>query len=602
MKTQQKMNIVIVGHVDHGKSTVIGRLLADTGSLPEGKLEQVKAECKRSAKPFEYAFLLDALKDEQAQGITIDSARCFFKSKKREYIIIDAPGHIEFLKNMISGAARAEAALLVIDANEGIQENSKRHGYLLSMLGIRQVAVLVNKMDLVNYDQKVYDKIEKDYRKFLKQIGLEPQFFVPVSAMEGDNICEKSKNLKWFKGETVLSVLDLFKKQESEENKAFRMPVQAVYKFTAQGDSRRIVSGRIDSGTISVGDQVIFLPSNKRSEVQSIEGFALPEQKTSSVGASTGFTLKEQIYINRGDVMCKVGEEHPLVSTQFQAEIFWMGKKPLKMDKEYKLKMGTFQAPLWVKEVKKVINASDLKKEDRKEIERHEVAQCVFECAYPVAFDLSQDLESSGRFVIVDQYDIAGGGTISALVKDEQAEVREQVTEREMNWDFSIIDASTRRTKYGHDSKLILFTGKVGVDKKSIAKHVEKAIFDFGGKAYFLGIGNLLRGLDADIELRKKSRREHVRRLGEVAHILMDAGLIVVATASNLNDEEVRLLQEVTDREKFFIVNVGQSEFSQGVVDLNLKSKDSVEDNTVKVIELLRSNHVIVSQSDGYAI
>jgi len=166
----QKMNIVIVGHVDHGKSTVIGRLLADAHALPKGKLEQVRQDCERNSKPFEYAFLLDALKDEQAQGITIDSARAFFKSKKREYIIIDAPGHIEFLKNMISGAARAEAALLVIDAKEGVRENSKRHGYLLSMLGIKQIAVCVNKMDLVGYKKSVFQKIEKEYREFLKKL------------------------------------------------------------------------------------------------------------------------------------------------------------------------------------------------------------------------------------------------------------------------------------------------------------------------------------------------------------------------------------------------------------------------------------------------
>src|SRR3989338_1704267 len=173
----QKMNIVIVGHVDHGKSTLVGRLLADTGSLPEGKLQQVKAECKRTAKPFEYAFLLDALKDEQSQGITIDTARVFFKSKKREYILIDAPGHIEFLKNMVSRAARAEAALLVIDAKEGIQENSKRHGYLLSLLGIHQAAVCVNKMDLAGYSREVFSKIEKEYRKFLSEIGLSVKYF-----------------------------------------------------------------------------------------------------------------------------------------------------------------------------------------------------------------------------------------------------------------------------------------------------------------------------------------------------------------------------------------------------------------------------------------
>src|SRR5579863_5629536 len=198
-------NVVIVGHVDHGKSTVVGRLLADTGALPQGKLESVRRECERTGKPFEYAFLLDALDDEQDQGITIDTARCFFKSKTRDYIIIDAPGHIEFLKNMISGAARAEAAVLVIDAKEGVRENSRRHGYILSMLGIRQVVVCVNKMDLVDRSQKHFDAIEKEFRDFLISIGaVSPKQFIPVSAVNGENLAARSAKMPWYKGPTLL--------------------------------------------------------------------------------------------------------------------------------------------------------------------------------------------------------------------------------------------------------------------------------------------------------------------------------------------------------------------------------------------------------------
>ncbi len=206
---RENFNVVIVGHVDHGKSTVVGRLLADTGSLPQGKLESVKRECERTGKPFEYAFLLDALSDEQDQGITIDTARCFFKSATRDYIIIDAPGHIEFLKNMISGAARAEAAVLVIDAKEGVRENSRRHGYILSMLGIRQVVVCVNKMDLVDYNQDHFNAIEKEYRAFLEGIGaVSPRQFVPVAAVAGVNLANRGKETPWYKGPTLLEVLD----------------------------------------------------------------------------------------------------------------------------------------------------------------------------------------------------------------------------------------------------------------------------------------------------------------------------------------------------------------------------------------------------------
>lgn len=592
-KQMEKMNIVIVGHVDHGKSTVIGRLLADTDSLPKGKLDQVRAECERNAKPFEYAFLLDALKDEQAQGITIDSARCFFKSKKREYIIIDAPGHIEFLKNMVSGAARAEAALLVIDAKEGIRENSKRHGYLLSMLGIRQVAVCVNKMDLVGYDEKVFRSIEKDYTKFLNQIGLEPQAFIPLSAMEGENMIKPSKKIAWYKGKNILSLLDSLKKAESLEKKAFRMPVQGVYKFTQQNDDRRLVVGKVESGALAVGDEVIFLPSNKRSQIDSIEEFNAPNKKKIQAGYSASVTLKEQIYINRGDIMCRLEEKHPLVSPLVEVEIFWLGRQPMVMDKEYKLKIGTMSTTVTLKQIKKVIDASDLKKGDKDMIERHDVATIVLESYVPIAFDTIADIEATGRFVIVDNYDIAGGGIIRSAVKDEQSEVREQVLKREEKWDFSIVEPLVRQETYGHKPMLILLTGKVGVDKKTIAKEVEKQLFEGGAKTYFLGIGNLLRGLDADIEQNKRSRAEHIRRLGEVSHILLDAGLIVLATASNLNDDELRLLQEVTNRESMLIVNVGDNNFRHANIDLELAAKGKTAQQVKKVLTLLQNHEVL---------
>src|SRR6185436_17902572 len=210
---REQMSVVIVGHVDHGKSTVVGRLLADTGSLPEGKLEAVRRECLRTGKPFEYAFLLDALSDEQDQGITIDTARSFFKTAKREYIIIDAPGHIEFLKNMISGAARAEAAVLIIDAKEGVRENSRRHGYILSMLGIKQVVVCVNKMDLVSRSENTFQDIEREFRAFLKSIGaVSPKAFIPVSAVNGENLAQKSLQMPWYDGPTFLEAMDGFAK------------------------------------------------------------------------------------------------------------------------------------------------------------------------------------------------------------------------------------------------------------------------------------------------------------------------------------------------------------------------------------------------------
>ena len=373
------------------------------------------------------------------------------------------------------------------------------------------------------------------------------------------------------------------------------MPVQAVYKFTEENDDRRIVAGKVESGKISVGDAVIFLPSNKRSEVKSIERFNAPVAVQAEAGYSTGFTLKEQIYINRGDIMCKVGEPHPLVSSLLKVEIFWMGKNPMTLGKEYKLKLGTAKVPVTLKEIRKIIDASDLKQQtEKKAVERHDVAECVLECASPVAFDTASDIEATGRFVIVDQYDIAGGGIIIEMLKDEQADVREQVTLREEKWDFSVVDPETRTKTYGHRPKLILLTGKVGVDKKSIAKELERHLFETGCKTYFLGIGNLLRGLDADLERQKAARREHVRRLGEVSHLMMDAGLLVLATASNLNDDELRLLQEITSRDMILIVNVGANDFRQGIVDLNLDPAQSIQDNVRLTLNLMETSGIFL--------
>ncbi|HWA15064.1 MAG TPA: GTP-binding protein, partial [Gemmatimonadales bacterium] len=326
---RERMQIVIGGHVDHGKSTIVGRLLADTNSLPEGKLAQIRALCERTARPFEYAFLLDALKDEQSQGITIDAARVFFHTARRHYIIIDAPGHIEFLKNMVTGAARAEAALLVIDAKEGVKENSRRHGYMMSMLGIRQIAVLVNKMDLVGYDQGSFDAIVREYSAFLDKIGVHPACFIPAAGREGDNIASRSVAMPWYTGPTVLEALDRFETERPAIDQPFRMPVQDVYKFTAQGDDRRIVAGTILSGSIRVGDDVVFYPSGKRSVVKSIEGFARPEQGEAHAGRATGFTLAEQIYVARGELAAVAGQAKPDVTTRIRVSLFWLGKQPL---------------------------------------------------------------------------------------------------------------------------------------------------------------------------------------------------------------------------------------------------------------------------------
>jgi bifunctional enzyme CysN/CysC len=567
----QRMNIVIVGHVDHGKSTVIGRLLADTHSLPEGKLEQVRAQCELNSKPFEYAFLLDALKDEQAQGFTIDAARVFFKSNLRHYLILDAPGHIEFLKNMITGAARAEAALLVIDAAEGVQENSRRHGYMMSLLGIRQLAVVVNKMDLVVWDRGVYDGIVREYGAFLDQIGLKPSAFIPVSARGGDNIAGRSDELSWYDGPTVLNALDEFRSEPLPVDRPFRMPVQDVYKFTKQGDDRRIVSGTVDSGAVSVGDTVIFYPSGKKSRVKSVEAFNRPTQTRAEAGWAVGFTLQEQIYITRGELATVEGQPRPQVTTRLRVSLFWLGKEPMVKRKEYLIKLGSARVPCRLEEVLRVMDASTLgTAEQRNAIQRHDVAECVLRLDRAIACDLAEDVAATSRFVIVDDYEIRGGGIVREAMTDRQASVRDRVLLRNYKWEPSIIQPEHRAEKYNQKASLILVTGEHEQDRKGVAKALEEKLFQDGKVVYFLGIGNVLYGVDADIERKQENRLEHMRRLAEVANLMLDAGIILVVAAAELRQDDLEVIKTAVQPDWIETVWAGDTITTDLSVDLQL--------------------------------
>jgi bifunctional enzyme CysN/CysC len=569
--TAQRMNIVIVGHVDHGKSTVIGRLLADTHSLPEGKLEQVRAQCELNSKPFEYAFLLDALKDEQAQGITIDAARVFFKSSLRPYLILDAPGHIEFLKNMITGAARAEAALLVIDAAEGVQENSRRHGYMVSLLGVRQLAVLVNKMDLVNWDQAVFDRIRREYGAFLDQVGIRPAAFIPVSGRGGDNIADRSTQLGWYGGPTVLEALDAFQNEPAPVDQPFRMAVQDVYKFTKQGDDRRIVSGTIDSGSVKVGDPVIFYPSGKKSRVKSIEAFNRPVSTQAEAGYAVGFTLNEQIYITRGEMATLEHELRPQVTTRLRVSLFWLGRDPMVKRKEYLLKLGTARVTARVEEVLRVMDASTLDTtEQRAAVQRHDVAECVLKLDRAIACDLAEDVPSTSRFVIVDDFEIRGGGIVREALPDRQASVRDQVLLRNYKWEPSVIQPERRAEKYNQKAALILVTGENENDRKGVAKAIENKLFEDGKVVYFVGIGSVLYGVDADIARKPENRLEHMRRLAEVANLMLDAGMILVVAAAELTQDDLEVIKTAVQPDWIETIWAGDTITTDLAVDLQL--------------------------------
>lgn len=405
----ETLKFVMVGHVDHGKSTLVGRLLTETGFISENKFQHVKKVCEDQGKGFEFAFLLDGLEEERDQGITIDVAQIYFKTKKRNYVVIDAPGHKEFLKNMISGASNADVAFLMIDAEEGIQEQTKRHAYLLSLLGIKQIAIVVNKMDLVGYSEKVFNNTREVYSQYLASIHVNPRTFIPISAYHGENVTKKSDKMPWYQGESILEILDNFSSSDDRSKAPFRFPVQDVYKF----DKRRIIAGRVESGSISVGEEIIFLPSGKSTRIKSVEKWNAVLPKTVQAGQSVGFTMEEQIFVERGDIGC-LANNKPTVSDRFQANIFWMGNKHLEKGGKYLLKIVTQEIECVIESILRVINSSTLEEISRNshEVAKNEVAEIILSTKKPIAFDTYDEIAETGRFVIVSDHDVRGGGII----------------------------------------------------------------------------------------------------------------------------------------------------------------------------------------------
>ncbi len=516
--------IVVVGHVDHGKSTLVGRLLHETGSLPEGQVEAVRESSRRRGMPFEWAFVLDALQAERDQGITIDTTQIRFRTARRPYVIIDAPGHKEFLKNMVTGAARAEAALLVIDAAEGVQEQSRRHGYLLRLLGIPQIAVVVNKMDLVDWSAGRFGQVAEGFRAYLAELGLTPLAFVPVSAREGDNLAAHSPRMPWYQGPTVVQVLDSFEAAPRPVDRPLRMVVQDVYKF----DQRRIVAGRIESGRLRVGDEIIFSPSNKVVRVRSIEAWNVPEPPEEAVaGESIGITLSEPIFVERGEIVSHL-ERAPMETTVFRGRIFWLGERPLEVGNTYTLKLGTSEARVRVEAIERVIDTDDLSGRPADHIARHGAGEVILRADRLLALDPFDANPATGRFVLIEDYLPVGGGIVSMEGYPDQ---RQLVTRRATNI-HAVGHAVTREARIarnGHRGGVLWFTGLSGAGKSTLALALERELFRKGYQVYVLDGDNIRSGLNADLGFSPEDRAENIRRVGEVAALFADAGMIAIS-------------------------------------------------------------------------
>lgn len=518
--SEARFPVVVVGHVDHGKSTFIGRLLHDTGSLPDGKIEQVRKASAAEGMDFEYAFLLDSLLEEQKQNITIDTTRFYFKTEARHYAIIDAPGHREFLKNMVTGAASAQAAYLLIDGREGVQDQSRRHAVLLSLLGVRHVVVLINKMDLVEYSESHYNAVAAEFREFLRTLNIVPIHVIPVAAKHGENVVTRAASMPWWNGPTAAQALDQFPAEPMPTEKPLRFSLQDIYRF----DERRIFAGRIETGRVRVGDTLVFQPGNRTATIRSIEGWPGKGPDAASAGDSVGFQLAQQIFVERG-ALASVIDTPPSAGQRFRARIFWMGKESLKTGKRYEFRLLAQTSDAEVTHIERVVDAANLDASapgntaSPTEVPRDCVAEIVVRTRKPVAFDLHSTLAATGRFVLVDGHKIAGGGVITSSVEsDDLFPTTGPVTLRE------------RERRNGHPGSIVWLTGLSGSGKSTIAAELERRLFLMGRQVYWLDGDNLRTGLGSDLGFSAEDRSENIRRAGEVAKLFVDAGMVCIVS------------------------------------------------------------------------
>ena len=416
MPSEDLLKIVITGHVDHGKSTLIGRLFFDTGSLPEERHREIREACARQGRAFELAYLTDALEEERLNNVTIDTAQSFFRSQKRPYVIIDAPGHKEFLKNMVTGAAAADAALLLVDGAEGIKDQTRRHAYVLSLLGIDQVVVAVNKLDLVGRSEVAFRRVEADARALLHSLGITPAFVVPCSAREGDNIARAAESMPWYRGPTILEALDSFAPRPDEDGLPLRFPVQDVYLW----DRKRVYAGRVETGRLRRGAEVTLSPSGKRTRIATIERWGCEGLEEARSGDCVGVTLTEELFVERGEVLAD--GDTVLAADELRASIFWLGREPLKAGALYLAKLGTAEVEVRVSAIEERIDTSTLEVLERfaGQVEAHEVANVVLEARKPVAVETFDANPRLGRFVLVDGGRVAGGGIVRRAVSSQR--------------------------------------------------------------------------------------------------------------------------------------------------------------------------------------
>ena len=510
----ERLPVVVVGHVDHGKSTLLGRLLFETDSLPEGKLESLREMINRRSTEFEWSFVLDAFKAERDQAITIDTTQIDLRTVSRDYLLIDAPGHEEFLKNMITGAANATAALLVIDVVEGVRDQTQRHAYLLKLFGVREVAVIVNKMDLVEHVREAFVAVSNEIRSYLKELGVPCHDVIPVTARHGDNLVSLSEKMPWYQGSTVIDALDAFSSSSPLIDKPLRLPVQDIYHF----DARRIVVGRIESGRIKVGDEIEFAPNGKVAVVTGLERWNATPKVSAGAGESVALTLDRDLFIERGQIIHSDNSLH--VTHDLRVRLIWFSRTALELSGKLQVKFMTSTHQVTIASIDSVINLEDLSSSTAEKISQNTIAEVTLHSRTPFAVDSVDQLAPTARGVLFDGHRVVGGCV--ALPFPDVGNSRNIYPTGHR------ISEKQRTLVNGHKSGVLWLTGLSGSGKSTLAMALEQELFKRGWQTYVLDGDNVRDGLNQDLGFSPGDRSENIRRVAEVARLLADSGCVVI--------------------------------------------------------------------------
>lgn len=581
---QQKdlLRLLTAGSVDDGKSTLIGRLMFDSKMLYEDQLAALERDSKRvghAGEDIDYALLLDGLKAEREQGITIDVAYRYFSTAKRKFIIADTPGHEQYTRNMITGGSTANLAIILIDATKGVITQTRRHTFLVSLLGIKHVVLAVNKMDLVDFSQKVFDDICADYKNFVTQLDIPDVEFIPLSALKGDNVVEVSDRMPWYHGKSMLEFLEKVHISSDRNYDDFRFPVQ--YVLRPDRDFRGF-AGKVASGIIQVGDTVMALPSRKISKVKAIPtydgnlGKAFPPQ-------SVTLELEDEIDISRGEMLVKP-DNLPRMERHFEAMLVWMDEQPMELSTQFFLKQTTNTTRARIDMMRYKINVNTLEKTEVESLSLNEIGRAVFTTAKPLFFDPYKKNKNTGSFVLihpVTNNTVAVGMIIDKLESKHLPSRISDTDKEEIKKGKSLISAESRQQKLNQRGITLWFTGLHGSGKNELAFSLEKKLFESGATTVLLDGSSLRSGLNRELDFSPADRAEQLRRVAHICKLLNDQGIITICSFISRNQSLRNQVADIIGKEKFslFYMNASLEYCKANKPELYLKAENGEIEN-----------------------